>query len=113
MGNKKVCFNCKKAFSLQTDASTLSNMTCPQCGGKTAIFNHKFKPPIKDDIKKWKVVEFLKDNGFIYQHVYKEINKKSGIVSKENYVDYPTTMNEAKEFVLKYKNQAYDLSIDK
>lgn len=110
MGHKKVCFNCKKTFSLPSDATTSFSLTCPECGGQTTVFNHKFRPPDKGDIKKWKVVEFLKGHGFIYQHVYKDISKRSGIVSNENYVDYPSTMSEAKEFVLKYKDQAYDLS---
>jgi hypothetical protein len=110
MGHKKVCFNCKKTFALPTDSNTTFSLTCPECGALTTIFNSKFRPPAKDNLKKWKVVEFLKDHGFVFQHIYKDISKKNGLVSSDNYVDYPTTMEEAKDFVLKYKEQAYDLS---
>jgi DNA-directed RNA polymerase subunit RPC12/RpoP len=110
MGRKKVCFNCRKAYSLGTDFTVKHSLSCPECGQQTTILQHNFRPPGSDDIKRWKVVEFLKDRGFIYQHIYKDITKKNGVVSYENYVDYPTTMNEAKDFVLIYKAQAYDLS---
>ena len=106
MGHKKVCFNCRKSFSLGTDYTIKHSAKCPDCGQPTSILQHTFRPPNRDDIKKWKVAEFLKDHGFIFQHIYKDINTKNGIVSAENYVEYPTTMEDAKDFVLKYKEQA-------
>ena len=69
---------------------------------ETTIFNHKFRPPKQSDIKKWKLVEYLKNNGFVYQHILKEAEPGSF-----QEVSYPTTIEEAKEFVLKYKSQAY------
>lgn len=110
MGRKKVCFNCRKAYSLGTDFNVKHSSSCPECGQQTTILQQNFRPPSSDDIKRWRVVEFLKDNGFIYQHIYKDITKRNGIVSSANYVEYPTTMNEAKDFVLRYKEQACDLS---
>jgi DNA-directed RNA polymerase subunit RPC12/RpoP len=109
MGHKKVCFNCKKAFSLGTDFSVKHGSTCPECGRQAFVLQHSFRPPSRDDNKAWKIVEFLKDHGFVYQHIYKDISKKNGIVSYENYADYPTTMDQAKEFVLKYRDQAVDV----
>jgi hypothetical protein len=102
MGYKKVCFNCRKAFSLGTDFTIKHSSTCPECGDETSILDQKFKPPGNDDIKKWKVVEFLKNQGFIFQKVYSVI--KNGSYSGQ--VKYPETMVEAKEFVIKYKDQA-------
>jgi predicted nucleic acid-binding Zn-ribbon protein len=104
MGYKKVCFNCRKAFSLGTDISVNHSSTCPECGKETFRLNHSFRPPSKDDLKKWEVVEFLKNHGFIYQHIYSEWTAKV----YEGLVNYPETMTEAKEFVVKYSSQAYD-----
>ena len=109
MGSKKVCFKCRKTFSIRLDIKSTFSSTCPECNGQTTIFNHKFKPPTKNDIRKWKVVEFLKDHGFIFQHVYKDMNKINGSVSNQNYVEYPIKLDEAKDFVIKYKAQAYYL----
>jgi ribosomal protein S27AE len=100
MGYKKVCFNCRKAFNIDNEKINSVNLTCPNCGNTTTIFNHKFRPPKNDDIKNWKVIEFLKDNGFVYQHIFKENNK----VFTE--VPYPKNMAEARQFVQEYKEQA-------
>jgi len=103
VGYKKVCFNCKKAFSLGTDFLVNHSATCPECGQRTAVLQHSFRPPRRDDTKKWEVVEFLKNNGFVYQHVYSTWTGKT----YEGLVNYPQTMAEAKAFVAKYKSQAY------
>lgn len=102
MGYKKVCFHCKKTFSIYQNNQEAVNLTCPNCGNKTTLFNHKFRPPRQDDVKQWKVVEFLKDNGFVYQHIYKHAE---GGGYRE--VPYPNNLAEAKEFVKIYKSQAY------
>ena|SRR5690606_21811189 len=106
MGHKKVCLNCRKAFNQNSDFEIQSGFSCPECGQKMVEVNHKFRPPKKADLKSWNVVKFLIENGFLYQHVYKNIDKRNGLVSKENYVDYPTNMSEAKIFVAEFKNQA-------
>ena len=97
MGHKKVCFNCRKAFNVSNDIEEKISMTCPNCGGMTSLLDHKFRPPKITEIEKWKVAEYLKNNGFLYQHVYK------------NYeiVPYPDNMKDAKEFVEAYKMQGY------
>ena len=95
MGYKSVCLNCRKAFSTGRDYPISEK--CLECGNEYIFYNHKFKPPKKDDIKAWKVVGFLHEHGFNYQHVWE---------SKESYAEYPKTLEEAKEFVIKYKSQA-------
>lgn len=72
---------------------------------------HRFKPPKKTDDKKWETVKFLIENGFYFQHVYKNVESKSnGIIVSENYVKYPENIKDAKEFVEKYKNQALQIN---
>jgi hypothetical protein len=102
MGYKKVCFTCKKAFSIYQNNQETINLICPNCGETTTLFNHKFRPPKQNEEKKWQLVEFLKNNGFVFQHVY-EASEGGGF--KE--VKYPETMEEAKRFVQEYKSQAY------
>ncbi len=99
MGHKKVCFGCRKAFSIYINPSTEINLTCPECGKATTLLNHKFRPPKKDEVKKWKIAEYLKDNGFFFHHAYEQIEK--GVYLQ---VPYPDTMEEAIEFVKKQKN---------
>ncbi len=102
MGYKKVCFTCRKAFSVYKSAVEKINLACNECGKPTIIFSHLFKPPKQTDLKKWKVVEFLKDHGFVYQRVY-ETYTPSILTGQKG---YPETMEEAKKFILKYKDQA-------
>jgi len=97
MGHKKVCLNCKKAFSIYTNKSKEVNLTCPECGLKTVLVSHRFRPPKREDFKQWDLAEFLMTHGFPYQHIFENYQ----------YVQYPTTMEEAKEFVVKFKSQAY------
>lgn len=108
MGYKKVCFNCRKALSISSDFTIKHSLTCPESGKQTTILSHLFRPPKQDDLKKWKVVEFLKDHGFLYQHIYEVYT--GSILSGQ--LQYPETMKEAKEFVVKYKDQAYQLKWD-
>ena len=98
MGHKKVCFNCRKAFSVYKNDSSEINLKCPECGQQATLINHKFRPPKQNDVKRWKVAEYLKDNGFFYHHTYEKIER--GVYSL---VPYPNTMEDAKEFVKKHK----------
>ena len=106
MGQKKVCLNCRKAFNQNSDFENRGGLTCPDCGQKMTEVNHKFRPPKKSDLKAWATSKYLIENGFIYQHVYKDVEERNGLVAKEKYVDYPTTIKEAKKFVADYKDQA-------
>jgi predicted nucleic acid-binding Zn-ribbon protein len=106
MGHKKVCLNCRKAFNQNSDFEIQSGLSCPECGQKMTEVNHKFQPPKKADLKSWKVVKFLIENGFLFQHVYKNFEEKNELVSNEKYVNYPTNISDAKLFVREFKNQA-------
>lgn len=96
MGHKKVCLECRKAFSIYNNGAEEVKLTCPQCGVKVVLMPHRFRPPKKEDIKQWSLIRFLIENGFLYQHVYEN----------HQYVKYPSSMDEAKEFVTKFKSQA-------
>lgn len=102
MGYKKVCFTCRKAFSVYRTTVEKVNLVCPECGNQTIIFSHLFKPPKQNDIKRWKVVEFIKDHGFVYQRVYATYT--NSVLSGQT--NYPETMAEAKKFIIAYKDQA-------
>jgi hypothetical protein len=70
MAHKKICLNCRKAFNVTNADRTKINLTCPEYERQPALFNHKFRPPKKSDMKQWELVLFLRANGFVYQHVY-------------------------------------------
>lgn len=98
MGHKKVCFTCRKAFSLYVYEAKSVNLTCPECGLDTILLNHKFRPPKRDDLKQWQLARFLVDNGFLFQHVY---NKNNLLIP------YPNNMEDAKNFVIDNKRQVH------
>ena len=106
MGHKSICLNCRKAFNQGSDYNNRIESNCPDCGQLRISMPHRFRPPKKTDVKKWDVVRFLIENGFRYQHIYKDVSLKNGIVDYSNYAEYPHKMEEAKEFVVKYKEQA-------
>jgi hypothetical protein len=60
----------------------------------------RFKAPKRKDTKQWEKVKFLVDHGFYFQKVYR---KEGGAWYR---VRYPATLEEAKEFVELYKDQA-------
>ncbi len=80
-------------------------MTCPECGNETVLVAHRFRPPARDDLKKWQVVEFLINNGFPYQHVYEAWTGRPN----EGLVTYPENMKAAEEFVIKYQSQVKEV----
>lgn len=100
---KFVCFDCRKSFERHWIPRE-NYSTCPECNSQTIRYDHKFRPPKKSDERQWKKIEFLRDHGFYFQRVYDM--KGSSI-----YIDakYPKDLNEAKEFVVKYKKQAIEL----
>ena len=108
MGHKKVCFNCRKSFNIPYNQPLEESAICPQCSGGLIYLNQKFQPPKQKDVKAWELVEFLYKNGFVYQHVYKDVSLSMRIdeYSSANYAPYPKSMKEAIEFVKAYKGQA-------
>ncbi len=99
MGYKKVCFSCRKAFSLGNDLAMISpGKKCPECGNEASLLNHKFRPPKQSDSKAWELAEYLVGHGFMFDH-------QSKWIARGTYIDvpYPTTMEEAVHFVAAFK----------
>lgn len=99
MGYKKTCFKCKKSFNRSIDFGSERKYPCPDCGNEMTLMSHKFRPPEKSNIQKWKLVEYLAQNGFIFQSIFET-------PSGGTYIKYPSNLREAKEFVIKYKEQS-------
>lgn len=89
-----VCFECRKVFR---KPSRDEARICPECSNTLIVLSRKFKAPKKSNIEEWKVIEFIVKSGFTYH----TIHFKNGQQAK-----YPKTMNEAKEFVIRYRNSA-------
>ena|SRR5690554_4754214 len=106
MGHKKLCLECRLTQNRPFDSGSELTYTCPECGKPMILLPHRFRPPKKTDDKKWETVKYLIDNGFYYQHIYKEIEIKNEVTLYQNYAAYPENIRDAKEFVEKYKNQA-------
>lgn len=105
MGHKSVCIDCRKSLNREFDSGSDRLFPCSECGKPMTLLPHRFRPPKKTDDEKWRTVKYLIENGFFYQHIYKEIKYKNMDVH-ENYIEYPETLREAKEFVKRYKGQA-------
>ena len=105
MGYKNVCFDCRKSFNQGTDLKDIRESNCPECGKLMVQVTHRFRPPKHNDLKKWEVAKFLMKNGFLYEHVYKQIYEVKGVTVLANYATYPENMRDAVEFVEKYKDQ--------
>ena len=98
------CFTCKTAHKRHFENSPSEYprfIKCPICKECAINVGRNFKAPKKSDTSQWKKVKYLVENGFVFQHIYEE--QENGSLNK---VEYPKTLNDAKEFVLKYKSQA-------
>ncbi|BBM02436.1 hypothetical protein GL2_25100 [Microbulbifer sp. GL-2] len=95
------CLDCRKSFKREFNLSKEcpSELTCPDCGGPSHNFGRHFKAPKKTDLRQWKKVAFLFEHGFRFQ----KIRIGSG---HHDVVPYPETLEQAKEFVVKYKKYA-------
>lgn len=84
MGHKKLCLECRLTLNREfDDGSTKLNYPCPTCQKPMILLPHRFRPPKKSDEQKWKVVEYLLNQGFRYEHVNKDV---------------PENLRDAKEF---------------
>jgi len=95
------CFDCCKSFKREfvlTEGTPLE-LKCPNCGGVSNNFGRHFKAPKKTDKKQWQKIKFLYDHGFRFQKI------RVGPKDKDT-VPYPETLEQAKEFVVKYKAYA-------
>ena len=94
------CFHCRKSFKKPQNQEP---RLCPQCGSGLVQLNRKFSAPKTTDVEQWKKVEFLVAHGFRFQSVYEQ--REDGGKYK---VDYPTTLAEARTFVVAHKEQAVE-----
>jgi DNA-directed RNA polymerase subunit RPC12/RpoP len=97
-----LCFVCRKCFKKPAIADA---SICPNCGGRMLAVNRKFSAPASHDISQWKKVQFLVEHGFLFHSVYETVNE-NGQYKKTVKVSYPATIDEARDFVIKYKAQA-------
>ncbi|WP_457281722.1 hypothetical protein [Polaromonas sp. P5_D5] len=87
------CLDCRKTFK---KPRSVTARLCPECGGQLVVLSRKFSAPKSRDTRQWEKVRFLVINGFLFQPV-REGNET---------VRYPKTLDEAREFVAKYRKQA-------
>jgi hypothetical protein len=95
------CLNCCKSFKREfvlTEGVPME-LKCPECGGPSYNFGRHFKAPKKSDKKQWQKIKFLFEHGFRFQKI------RTGSGDKDT-VPYPETLEQAKEFVVKYKEYA-------
>ena len=99
------CLDCNKSFKREFNLSKECPMElkCPNCGGIAYNYGRHFKAPKKTDKKQWEKISFLHEHGFRFQ----KIRIGSG---HHEVVPYPETLEEAKEFVIKYKEYAFKQS---
>ena len=74
-------------------------MKCPECGGDAHNFGRHFKSPKKMDKKQWAKIRFLFEHGFRFQKIRPDS-------CAEESIPYPKSSEEAKEFIVKYKQYA-------
>lgn len=95
------CLECRKSFKREFDLAKdcPSELTCPECSGIAHNFGRHFKAPKRSDLKQWKKIAFLFEHGFRFQKIRLVKNSLESI-------PYPDTLEDAKEFVEKYKDHA-------
>jgi len=74
-------------------------LPCPDCGEAAVNLGRHFKAPKKSDARQWAKVQFLVDHGFRFQ----KIRTGSG---HHDTVPYPETLEEARDFVVRYQEHA-------
>lgn len=99
------CMECCKSFKREFNLAKECplELKCNECGGIAYNFGRHFKAPKKTDRKQWRKIKFLFEHGFRFQKI------RTNLPSTES-VPYPSSLEEAKEFVVKYKEFARDWS---
>ena len=96
------CLSCKTAHKRHVDGNPSEyplKMECPICKATTFNLGRHFKAPKKSDNAQWRKVAFLIEHGFLFQKIRPDPNSYES-------VPYPKTLEEAKEFVIKYQKWA-------
>lgn len=96
------CLECCKSFKREYKLLPIEypkELPCPNCGGISYNLGRHFKAPKRTDKKQWVKIRFLVENGFRFQKIR---------VGPDHHdtVQYPETLEEAKEFVVKYRDHA-------
>ena len=93
------CFACRSTFKRPFEEGLIYRK-CPGCGGQARRMDKLFRPPTKADDKQWALLNFLAGHGFVFQKIWlKQRNTSCG-------VSYPSTIEQAMEFVVQFKDQA-------
>lgn len=98
------CFECLRTFKRSFDAESYYKK-CPNCGAQAVQMDIRFQPPRKSDTKQWLKVRFLVNHGFIFQKIY----KKQGSIWQR--ATYPSNLEQAKEFVIEFRDQALPIRV--
>ena len=77
----------------------IQSRLCPQCGGELTRLSRKFSAPKVKDVVQWKKVQLLVSRGFLFY----SIHKRRGESVAYELVEYPKTLEEAKNFVVTYE----------
>ena len=95
------CLECQRSFKRQFDLleACPESLKCPRCGGEALNFGRHFKAPRKTAKRQWDKIRFLVKHGFRFQ----KIRLASG---RQDSVAYPETLEEAREFIVKFKDYA-------
>ncbi len=96
------CLDCCKSFKRELGLAPCGypkQLPCIECGGVSYNYGRHFKAPKKSDKKQWDKIRFLHEHGFRFH----KIRIGSG---HHDVVPYPENMDQAREFVVKYKEYA-------
>src|SRR4051812_21656323 len=93
------CFRCRRSFKRGVEYGAADHVKpCPHCGGGAIDLGRHFKPPKVSDVEQWEKVRQLVAAGFFFQHVGN---------AETCQVPYPATLREVREFVARYRSQAW------
>ena len=92
-----VCLACRKSFKKPL---SLTRRRCSECKAELIQLSRKFKAPKSRDTQQWAKVRFLVEHGFSFYSVYERT------ALGEIRVQYPRTLEEAREFVKGKKREA-------
>lgn len=95
------CLDCQKSFKrgFKSDDGYPESLKCQDCGGTAYNFGRHFKAPKKNDQKQWEKVRYLFKHGFRFQKI------RTGL-GQHDVIPYPENLEQAKEFVERYKDYA-------
>jgi hypothetical protein len=95
-----VCLGCRASFRRPFHKG-VDYRPCASCGKPAVRVDVRFRTPRKTDDKQWKKVEFLFQQGFYFQKVYRQIARGTYLR-----VPYPSDLADARRFVIEFKSQA-------